>query len=211
MVDQVGAELRVLDAARRAGVRRLVKLSVLAADSEAFHLARVHMAIERALADSGLVHTILRPGGFMQNFVNHYAPAIGAGVLRLPFAAAAEAMIDVRDIAAVAVVCLAGDAFAGRTLDLCGPEPLTYAEMTAVLSTAIGRPVRYEPCSDHEFHAAIAPFSVTPAHARGLVDLLRFHREGRSPRTRGAVLEVTGSAPRSFAAFAREHAGVWRT
>ncbi|MDC0673044.1 NmrA family NAD(P)-binding protein [Nannocystis radixulma] len=210
MVDQIGAELRVVDAARRAGVRRLVKLSLLAADSDAFHLARVHHAIERALADSGLAHTILRPGGFMQNFLTQYAPAIRHGCLRLPFAGAAEAVIDARDIAAVAVVCLEGDAFAGRTLDLFGPESLTYAEMTAILAAAIGRPVAYEPCSDAEFHAAIAPYCVTPAHAQGLVDLLRFHREGRGPAPRPTVLEVTGQPARSFAAFAREHAAAWR-
>ena len=211
MVDQARAELRVIDAAARAGVPRVVELSLLAADSEAFYLARVHRTIERALAAAGLAHTILRPGGFMQNFLTQHAAAIREGVLRLPFAAAAEHLIDVRDIAAVAVACLTADAFTGRTLDLVGPESLTYAAIATILSHAIGRPIRYEPCSDAEFHAAIAPYSVTPAHADGLVDLLRFHREGRGPAPTATVLAVTGTPPRTFAAFAREHAGAWQS
>lgn len=210
MVDQTGAELRVVDAARHAGVRRLVKLSLLAADSEAFHLARVHRAVERALAGSSLAYTVLRPGGFMQNFLTHYAPAIRQGVLRLPFGDAAESLIDVRDIAAVALACLTTDRWRGCTLDLFGPEPLTYAAIAATLTRTLGRPCRYEPCSDAEFHAAVAPWSVTPEHAQGLVDLLRFHREGRGPRPDPTVLAVTGAPPRSFAAFAREHAAAWQ-
>lgn len=142
MTDQVGAELRVVDAARRVGIRRLVKLSLLAADSEACHHARVHRAIERAIEESGLAYTLLRPVEFMQNFLTVYAPAIQQGVLRVPFGDAAESFIDVRDIAAVALVCLTSDRFIGRTLDLFGPEPLTYAAIATELSRAIGRPIR---------------------------------------------------------------------
>ncbi|NTX50963.1 NAD(P)H-binding protein [Myxococcus sp. CA039A] len=211
MVDQVGAEVRVIEAARRAGVSRLVKLSILCAGSEAFFLARVHGAIERELERSGIPNTVLRPGGFMQNFVTYYGHALKTeGVLRLPWGDGEESPIDARDIARVAAVCLTSESFTGRHLDLCGPKAMTYQEMTRVLGQAAGRELRYESIPDGVFREAMLPYAVSPAHVEGLIDMFRFHREGRAPRASDAVLEVTGTPPRSFEDFAREHAGSWR-
>lgn len=211
MVDQVGAEVRVIEAARRVGVRRLVKLSILGAPSEAFFLARVHRAIEREVERSGLSYSLLRPGGFMQNFITYYGHSLRTeGVLRLPWRDETERSIDARDIARVAAVCLSSERFAGATLDLCGPEALSYPEMVHALARAAGRPLTYEPIADAAFRDAMLPYAVTPAHADGLVDMFRFHREGRAPMANSTVMEVTGAPPRSFEAFAREHAAFWR-
>jgi uncharacterized protein YbjT (DUF2867 family) len=76
LADQTAGELRVVEAARRAGVRRLVKLSVLGAESEAFSFARIHRPVERAIEGSGIPYTFLRPNSFMQNFVNYYGDTI---------------------------------------------------------------------------------------------------------------------------------------
>lgn len=210
MVDQVGAEVRVVEAARRAGVRRLVKLSILCAESEAFYLARVHRAIEREVERAGISYTLLRPGGFMQNFVTYYGPSIRfEGVFRLPCGDAEENPIDARDIARVAAICLTTDAFAGRTLDLCGPEAMTYAKLAGVIARATGRAIAYEPISGEAFREAMLPYAVTPEHVDGLLDMFHFHRERGAPKSCPAVLEVTGAPPRSFDDFAREHAAAW--
>ena len=210
MVDQVAAELRVVERAVAVGVTRIVKLSVLGADSEAFYLAQLHREIERAIAGSGLSFTLLRPAGFMQNFVSYYGPAIRSeGVLRLPCADAKESLIDVRDIARVAAVCLGCDDFAGRALDLCGPRALGYDEMMAIISRTCGRELRYEPVSDAAFRQAMLPYTVTPRHADGLIEMFRFHRAGKAATHSPAVREVTGREPNPFESFAREHASSW--
>lgn len=210
MLDQIAAERRVIEAARRAGVVRVVKLSILSAESEAFYYARVHRAIERLLEASGLAYTLLRPGGFMQNFVHYYGHAIRTeGVLRLPCDDFAENVVDVRDIARVAVECLASDRFEGRALDLCGPRPLTHASMVAEISARTGRPVRFESISPAAFRAAMLPFAVSREHVDGIAAMLRFHQEGKGPKTSDAIVDVTGLAPRSFEEFVREHASSW--
>lgn len=122
--DQVAAEVRVVEAARRAGVRRLVKLSVLHAESEAFFHARVHRAVEREIERAGLSFTHLRPTEFMQNFVYQYGASIReTGSFRLPCGDNLENPVDTRDIGAVAAACLCSDRFVGQALDLCGPYP----------------------------------------------------------------------------------------
>lgn len=211
MVDQAGAEIRVIDAAARVGVQRIVKLSILCADSNAFHLARVHDRVEQALERSGVRFAILRPGGFMQNFVNHYAHWIRTeGTLRLPCGNARESLVDARDIAAVAAGCLRDGAADGRTLDLLGPEALTYHDMMAILSREAGGRWDYVPIGDDEFRERMRPYALTSDHLEGLVDMFAFHRSGRAPTSSLAIREIAGAAPRGFAAFAREHAHIWR-
>src|SRR5262245_50321717 len=71
---QVTHEGDVVEAARRAGVRRIVKQSAMSAhDMSACTFKRWNGMVERQLMESGLAYTILRPTGFMQNFVNYDA------------------------------------------------------------------------------------------------------------------------------------------
>src|SRR5439155_14857666 len=105
--DQTAAELRAVEAARRKGVRRLVKLSVWGAEGEDFSFARVHRPVEKAIEKSGIAYTFLRPNGFMQNFVTYDGETIRShGAFYYPCHNAAVSHIDVRDIAAVGVAAL---------------------------------------------------------------------------------------------------------
>src|SRR5262245_55745653 len=129
MADQTAGELRVVEAAKRGGVKRLVKLSVLGAETEAYSFARIHRPVERAVEASGIPYTLLRPVSFMQNFVTYEGDTIRKeGAFYLPCGEARQSLVDARDIARVAARVLTGAGHEGKAYDLCGPEPLTYAE-----------------------------------------------------------------------------------
>src|SRR5262249_16009578 len=72
MHDQTAAEIRDVVAARRAGVKRLVKQSVFGAETEAYSFARIHRPAERAVEASGISYTFLSPVSFMQSFLTYY-------------------------------------------------------------------------------------------------------------------------------------------
>ncbi|HEY4724557.1 MAG TPA: SDR family oxidoreductase, partial [Actinomycetota bacterium] len=133
-------ERAVIGAAARAGVGQLVKLSVFRADEQSpLQVARQHGQAERVLAQSGLAATILRPVFFMQNLlamVHDAAIATAAGDGRV-------AMVDARDIAAVAVATLTGGGHAGKTYTLTGPEALSFYQVASILSRQTGRPLRH--------------------------------------------------------------------
>ena len=137
----VTREGAVIDAARRAGVRRIVKQSAMAAhDMSACTFKRWNGIVERDLMQSGLAYTILRPTGFMQNFVNYDATRIAAtGALRAPLGDARVSWIDVRDIAAAAAAVLCEEGHEGRIYDLSGPQSLSHDEIAASLSSATRR------------------------------------------------------------------------
>lgn len=97
-------ELNVVQAALAVGVEHAVKCSVWGASTDAsIARRRDHARIENVLATSGLGYTLLRPQAFMQNNMLLYAPAIKkTGRFGSSHGSGGVAMVDVRDIAAVA-------------------------------------------------------------------------------------------------------------
>jgi uncharacterized protein YbjT (DUF2867 family) len=125
-----------LEAARSAGARHVVLLSVQGAD-------RVpvvpHARLERWLRDSGLAWTFLRPSFFVQNLTGVHAPDVVARRLILPAGRGRTAFVDARDVAAVAAAVLRDPArHSGRVWTPTGPEALTYDEVASVLSDVLG-------------------------------------------------------------------------
>src|SRR5207249_919185 len=128
----VAPEKKVVDAARRAGVRRVVKLSALRAVEEEFVFGRWHRAVEKHIEASGLAWTFLRPNGFMQNVVTYMAGTIRSHAAIYSSAGnGAVSHVDVRDLAAVGAAVLAESGHEGQAYDLTGPAagtPETYAD-----------------------------------------------------------------------------------
>src|SRR5205823_5050122 len=102
-------------------------------------MARLHASIEKAIADTGVPATVLRPGMLAANSLLWWAGQIRSGdVVQWPYAAAASAPIDERDIAAVAVRTLLSSTDASVDYVLTGPEPLTHADQIRIISEVLG-------------------------------------------------------------------------
>jgi uncharacterized protein YbjT (DUF2867 family) len=75
---QPSMEGALIEAATRAGVERIVKLSASGAGPDnPVALMRRHARAEGTLESSGLDHTVLRPQLYMQNFLR-FGPSITA-------------------------------------------------------------------------------------------------------------------------------------
>lgn len=213
VADQAAAEIRAVDAAKRAGVRRIVKLSVWGAEGEDFSFARIHRPVERAIERSGMAYTLLRPNGFMQNFVNYDGAGIRShAAFYYPCHNAAVSHVDVGDIAAVAVAALTepGAKHAGKAYTLSGPEALTFTQVAEKLSAAVGKPIRYVDPPEEEYRKTLVGMGIPGAYADALIDLCRYYAAGKASAVTPAVREVTGRRGKSFDEFAREHAAALR-
>jgi uncharacterized protein YbjT (DUF2867 family) len=146
----LGDELTsAVNAARLAGVTRLVALSAINADDDfsrqpsRFRGDR-NREVEQLAVDSGLEWVSLRPTVFVTNFFGMWAPQIQAGdVVAGPFANASTAPIVDRDISAVAARALLTDELVGQKIPLTGPQAMTNAELVDVIGTMIGRRLTY--------------------------------------------------------------------
>jgi uncharacterized protein YbjT (DUF2867 family) len=211
VVNQIALERNAVAAAKAAGVRHVVKQSVMGA-VESYSLAEVHRPIEKAIEASGMAWTFLRPNSFMQNAVTFMAGTIRSQSAF--YSATGQGRIshvDVRDVAAVAVKALTEAGHEGKAYTLTGPEALTYDELAAELSRVLGRTIRHVDLSPVELRSAMLAEGMPEPIADRLLDLERFYREGRASRVTRDVEQVTGSAPGRYPAYLRETAatGVW--
>ncbi|MET0384339.1 MAG: NmrA family NAD(P)-binding protein [Polyangiales bacterium] len=207
---QFERELNLVREAKRAGVRHLVKLSTWQADAEAYDIARIHRAIERAIEATGLSCTFLRPNGFMQNFATHKAGLIRRGTIAEPAEEARVSHVDVRDVAAVAARALTEPQHAGQIYELSGPESLTFGEVATLFSRVLDRPVHYTALSDVVARSAMIENGMPGFHADALIDLNRHYRSGAGAAVTDAVERVTGRPAIRFERFIADYLSMWR-
>jgi len=199
--------LPAVAAAREAGVRRIVFLSVLGAQHNPL---LPHRRVERWLETSGTAATSLRAGNFMQNLTGVHAADIRLrDQLVVPAGRAAMSYVDARDVAALAAACLTGTAPTRGGWDVTGPAAVTHDEVAAALSRALGRTITYTRPSLPRYwvHARRTRMSAgTTAVTSALYTLARVGVGSRVGDDLGGVL---GRAPRDIDEFARDHRAVW--
>jgi uncharacterized protein YbjT (DUF2867 family) len=200
----------LLSAARQTGVQRVVLLSGGAAVAARTDnpISQYMLVTERAVQDSGLAWTILRPYEFMANALRWVPQAAANDVITVPFADVAVAVIDPHDIAAVAAAALLSDGHAGHSYRLSGPTALLPAERVEILGSALQRPLRAEAQPDEaarEEMLAGMPESYVDA-------FFDFYTGGGLDESAvlSTVQDVTGRPPRSFEQWAGAHAGAFR-
>ncbi|HEX8502365.1 MAG TPA: SDR family oxidoreductase [Pyrinomonadaceae bacterium] len=200
-----------VEAAARAGVRHVVKLSAFGADAEAPEgFARWHGQSEELLKSSGLAWTMLRPNFFMQNLLGQAGQISSAGKIFQPVGDSRASFVDVRDIAAVAARALTEGGHEGQTYTLTGPEALSYADVAARLSEAGGRNISYVPVTPEQFRAGALAAGLPEWLVSALERLNETFASGRAAEVTGDVERVARREPTTFRQFARDHAAAFR-
>ena len=200
-----------IEAARKAGVRHVVKLSGIIPELDSpFRFARMHADAEKRLEASGMAFTHLRAGEFMPSYFRQVPSIVARGVLALPMAGARIASIDIGDIAEVAVAVLTTEGHEGKTYPLTGPEALTMAEVAEKLSAATGKPVRYVDVPPEDARQARLAAGLPPFLVDGLDELFAERRKGKESKVWPTIQEVFGWRPASFDEFARRNAAIFR-
>jgi len=134
----------IISAALSTGIGHLVYSSGLGANLGLSPLYAPKHALEQQLAASGVPFTIIRPVGFMENYAGPGRGLQPDGTIRTPAPPhVVEQLIAVRDIGAFAAVAFASPGqYVGQAFELAGDE-LTIPQIAAVMTAALGRPIRY--------------------------------------------------------------------
>ena len=202
--DVVAWQSHAIDAAARAGVRLLVRSSILGASpTSSMTFAKQHGRIDEHLERSGVPWTILRPNYFSQNVTTVNAPSIGPdGKLYVPAGAARLSMTDTRDVAAVAATVLIGAGHAGRAYDVTGPEALSHLDIADRLGAAMGRPVEYVDVPLEAFRETMLGYGLQRWLVDGLANMFEDYQRsgagGYAARVTDTVERITGRPSRSL-------------
>ncbi|XXF79991.1 SDR family oxidoreductase [Myxococcaceae bacterium GXIMD 01537] len=208
--NQVELAGRLVDAAKAAGVRHIVKLSAFGAAVEpGIQLGRWHRAVEKAIEASGMQWTFLRPNNFMENFINYYAPDAN-GHIYLPWGEAACSFIAGADIAAVAAAALTRAGHENQAYELSGPEAFSVASAAAVIGEVSGRKVAYVDVPESAARKGMLDAGMPAWMVDAMMELHAIDKAGYAASVTDAVQRVTGRAPMSFARFAGQQAASWK-
>ncbi|KND33786.1 NAD(P)H-binding protein [Streptomyces acidiscabies] len=196
-----------------AGVRRFVALSGRGMDGVAPDTFQGMAAAEKAVRESGVEWTVLRPNNFHQNFDEDLWQApLRAGYLALPAGDVPEPFVDVRDIAEVSAALLTSDGLQGEVYDLSGSRALTFAEAVAEIARFAEHPIAYKELTPEEYRSELLGQGFPEEAAHELNALFAAMRAGHFAVPTDTVARVLGREPVSFTEYAERAAaaGAWR-
>jgi uncharacterized protein YbjT (DUF2867 family) len=196
-----------VDAARAAGVRQVVLLSLLGAEDRPYV---PHRRLERAILAAGLPWTFLRPSFYMQNLsTTHRREIRERGEIMVPAGRSRTGFVDTRDVGEVAALALTRPGHAGQAYDLTGPEALDYSQVAALFSEVLGRKVVYRDPSLLAFVRYRLSLGDRLPFVLVMAGLYAATRAGGADAVTGTVERLLGRPPTTLRAFVAENARLW--
>ena len=203
-------ERNFIRAAKRAGVRYVVKFSAYGASLQAPHFfGRQHGEGERELEDSGLPFTMLRPNGFFQNVLGNAGSIQARSALHAPAGDMKFSAVDVRDVAAVAAHVLTEPGHQWQRYTITGPEALSHAEIADRFSRVLGRTIRFVDVPEDAAREWMLAAGIPAWTVDKVLDLYRYYRSGAAAEVTDNVECVGRKAPIAFQQFVRDHTAVF--
>ncbi|MFU8823296.1 SDR family oxidoreductase [Yoonia sp.] len=190
--DRVGQHTNVINAAKAAGVGRIIYTSIQQAEASPMLIAADHKATEAAIHAAGLPATILRNGWYTENWTSNLAGAISAGAIigaagDAPFTPATRA-----DFAQALAVVAAGDGHEGQVYELGGDQTITLADIAAEVSRQTGKDIPYNNLPGDVYQGILESFGLPAGFATVLVDVDNKAQGGWLADTSGTLGRLLG-------------------
>ncbi|MEP6897745.1 MAG: NmrA/HSCARG family protein [Rhodanobacter sp.] len=218
VADEVTQAISTLSLAREAGIERIVYLSVLNSDAytDVPHFTGKY-TVERMIEQYDLPVTVLRPSYFMQNDAMLRDGLLQHGRYGMPIGDVGVSMVDVRDIAEIAVAALLRRArsqapLPREVIEIVGPDALTGDALATIWSERLAKPITYGGNDLDAYEGFMA--TVIPSWSAYDLRLMlgRFHVDGMlgKPHAIDILTGLLGHPPRRYRDFADELATSWQ-
>jgi uncharacterized protein YbjT (DUF2867 family) len=198
----------VMEAATRAGLRRVIYHSVLHPQTEAMPHHWQKLRVEEMLLGSGLDVTILQPTAYMQNILASWPMVTVQGIFRVPYPASTRiSLVDLDDVAAAAAIIVKSNHHTGATYELVGTPPLSQDEVAHVMSMVLRKPVRVEHESADAWAVRARAAGIGDYQCDTLLKMYRYYEQFGLIGNPNALTWLLGRAPTPLASFIARAAG----
>lgn len=200
-----GQVATLIDAAKRSGVKHIVKQSSTEAD-KSIGLGKFHREQEELIKASGMAWTMVRPSMFMTQTIRWWAATIKSrSAVYFPGGKGKVRAIDPRDVAAISCVVLTQPGHEGRTYSVTGPESLTVGEMVAIIGKVLGKRIRYISIPPVLAGVWLRRNGLSGELVKALVQTFDALRRNEYAAVTDDAERVTGHKPRSYETWCREN------
>jgi uncharacterized protein YbjT (DUF2867 family) len=201
----------VLEAAKCAGVRRLVKLYG-AVEHHGDPLGSLHEASVEAIRQSGLEWALLSPTSVLETSLLSMIPwieEVGSVVACAGEGKVAHVAAD--DVGRAGAVILTDRRENGRDYVITGPQLLSLGELCEILSRVTGRSIPYFDVSDEELERLLVEEAgMTAEQAEiGVICHFRAWRNGDAQAYTDTYRELTGQQPITAQQWIEAHRDVF--
>ncbi len=172
-------------------------------------LRRWHREIEKAVEESAIPYTIIQPNTFMQSLLMNAETVKSANALFMPQGGGKVSMVDVRDIAAVAVACLTEFGHDGKKYTITGREALSNYEIAEKLTTVLGRKIIYYDVNPEQAKDSMLKMATPSWMVKTLLELFAVCKAGDCAEVSPFVEQILERSPLSFDQFLGENAAAY--
>ncbi len=198
-----------INAAKQAGVERLILLSNVAASREsAAEIPRMHGDVIHHLQNSGLTHTVVRPAPYFQNLFWSTITIVRWKKLSLPLGGKLP-HIDVRDVGLFLSHVVREDSKENRDYTITGPESLTMFRMARTLGKEVGSNIRFVPTPARAGKQCFRDMGLTPWLCDAINGMYGEYDSGKYDKPTRDFANLTGKKPISFERFAADYYNVF--
>lgn len=199
-------QLNFVEAAHRAGVKHIVKLSQLAAsESSPVRFLRYHAKVENRIKELGFTYTFLRPNLYMQGLLAFKEYIRDQGQFFASVGNARVSVVDIRDIAAVAAACLTEPGHEDKIYDITGPESITHYEMAEIFSQELAKPTQFADVTPEQMQGGLRAAGFPEWQVGGLIEDYAHYAGGEAAAVADTVGMVTGIHAISFRQFVKDY------
>ena len=210
--NQLSLEKQLVDSAKQAGAKRVVKMSSIEATPDATSpIPKLHLESEEYIKQSGLNWTMIKPNFYMQNLLASAGTIKDQGKIFLPMGDGKTGMIDTTDVGTVIAKVLSEDGHESMNHEITGPEILSFYEVAEIFSKALGKQVDYVDVPMDAYKETLGQFLTNQWHLDAVIDLFKGIAEGGIEDKTNTFNELTGETPKSLSQFLAENSFIFKS
>lgn len=188
-----------IDAAAKAGAKHAVYTSMPRPETGSpIPFAPDHLGTEQALAASPMSWTVLRHSWYAENLHLSLPGVLASGQWYNAAGDGATAYVTREDCARADAAALASDDTTRTTLNITGPAALTVAQIAALATEVLGKPVQVVPVSAERLAQGMSAAGVPDFLVPLMVSFDLNAAAGRVAGVSDDVLRLTGQPPQAL-------------
>jgi uncharacterized protein YbjT (DUF2867 family) len=200
----------LVETAVNANVDHFVRYSLI----QNSHIAKsrsgnMQAAVDDMVRSSGLDYTIILPHSYMQNLMASAATIQSDSAFYLPYGDGKVGLMDLRDVAEVAVKVLTTEGHIGKSYTITGPASISMFDVAESLSSATGKTISYVDVPAQAAKDALLSFGMDEWIVEEYLAYFEVFKNNQADFTTGDYEELMGSTPRSIDDFTRDFVGVF--